>query len=107
MALVYTAFLTIAEGGRMNLRKTMPRQEPDEITVELEIKLPDDTFERKVPKLGVDMSNIHLVEMGIEPAITVIAPDIARMLEVDVKTVEDGLLAMAKEKLEDHLESGI
>ncbi len=105
--LTYSAYITIAEGGKMTLRKAIPRQEPDEITVEVVIKLPANTFKRKVPKVTVDMSNIHLIEMSSESAISVIAPEIARMLEVDVKTVQDGLLAFTKEKIEDHLEAGV
>lgn len=81
--------------------KTKPTLKAKEIAFEVDITLPDTLWDRPVPKMNITMPKDILYDMDAEVAVSLVAPEVAESLKLDVQTVTDGLTEMIRQKVED------
>lgn len=96
-----TANLFISRDGSLRITKRDTSTYPTELAVQLVIDVPDLFFKRPMPRVELDVPKEYLINPKAEVVARWVAPDIAGALAIEVKTVEDGMLAMLKEQLPD------
>lgn len=94
------ANLFIDNRGGLRMTKKYTGAYANELAVQLVIDVPDVFFNRPMPKVELNIPESFLIDPGAEVAAKWVAQDVADALKIEVKTVEDGLLAMIKEKQE-------
>lgn len=95
-----TANLFINRDGSLRITKKDTSAHATELVVQLVIDVPDIFFKRPMPKVELDIPEEYLVNPDSEIAAKWVAPDIAAALGIEVKTVEDGMIAMLKAEQE-------
>ena len=95
-----TANLFINRDGSLRVTKKDTSAYATELAVQLVIDVPDIFFKRPMPKVELDIPEEYLVNPDQEIAAKWVAPDIASALKLDVKAVEDGMIALLKAEQE-------
>lgn len=72
-----------------------------EIGFALEIDIPDVFFNRTAPVVKIELPKDLFVTPDPEIAVSITAKSVAEALRLDVKTVEDGLTQMLKDRVEE------
>ncbi len=96
-----TANLFINKDGNIRVTKRDVSAYPTELAVQLIIDVPDIFFKRPMPRVELDVPESYLINPKADVVARWVAPDIAEALGIDIKTVEDGMLTMLKNKLPD------
>jgi hypothetical protein len=99
-----TANLFINSNGSIRVTKKDTGAYPSELAVQLVVDVPDIFFKRPMPKVELDIPEEYLISPDQEIVAKWVAPEIAEALKLEVKTVEDGMLTMLKEKQNDNQE---
>lgn len=81
--------------------KNKPTLFSREIGFALEIDIPDVFFNRTAPVVKIELPKDLFVTPDPEIAVSITSKAVAEALKLDVKTVEDGLTTMLKEKVEE------
>jgi len=92
------ANLFIDRWGNLRVTKKDPRTNPSELGIQLVVDVPDVFFNRPIPQVTVKIPEAYLLIPDKEIAVNMIAEDVANNLELDIKTVNDGLLEMLANK---------
>ena len=93
------ANLFINSNGGLRVTKKDSSSYPSELAVQLVIDVPDVFFRRPMPIVNLNIPESFLVNPDEKVVANWVAQDIAQALQVDVKTVEDGLMLALKEKV--------
>lgn len=91
-----TANLFINRDGSLRITKKDPSAYATELAVQLVIDVPDIFFKRPMPKVELEIPEEYLVNPDTEVVAKWVSHDIAEALKIDVKAVEDGMVAMLK-----------
>lgn len=89
------AYLYLSQHGGLRITKTKVNPHPTELAIALALDVPDTFFQRRIPVVNLTIPD-HFANPGPEITARVIAPDVAAAMRIDVGTIEDGLLALAK-----------
>ena len=92
------ANLFINNQGGIRITKKDTSAYPSELAVQLVVDVPDIFFKRPMPVVDLKIPEEYLINPDATVAAQWVAPDIAEALKLEVKTVEDGLVTMLKEK---------
>lgn len=82
----------------MRVAKTKPSLKAKEIAFKLEITLPDTLWNRPITEIKLDVPQDILVNPDAAAVVSMVSPEIADALKVDVKDIEDGLLTALKNR---------
>lgn len=93
------ANIFISKNGSLRITKKDAAAYPSELGVQIVIDVPDIFFTRPVPRVELTVPKEYLVNPDAEVAARWVAQDVADALQLEVKTVEDGLMTMMKDKL--------
>lgn len=100
------ANLFIDRTGKVRVTRRDTSAYVTELAVQVVIDVPAVFFNRPIPKVELSIPEEYLIDPGQEVVAKWVAEDVAGALQLEVKTVEDGLLTMMKEKLEPSEVSG-
>ena len=81
--------------------KNKPTLMTRELGFQLEIDIPDVFFQRTAPVVKIELPKDIFVNPDPEIAVSITAKSVAEALRLDVKTVEDGLTQMLKDRVEE------
>jgi len=95
-----TANLFIKNDGSIRVTKKDTGAYPTELAVQLVVDVPDIFFKRPMPIVNLQIPEAFLINPDQKVTAQWIAPEIAEALKVDVKAVEDGLIAAVNAKKE-------
>lgn len=93
------AFLIISRTGTVNIRKSRPYLNSDEVSFKLNINLPDDFFDRVIPVIEVNVPKEAIYNPEASVVLDLMSEEIAQKLEVEINDVRDGLTEFLKAKL--------
>lgn len=91
-------FLTISSRGALRITKNTPSLYQDEISVKLDINVPDAIFKRPLPTLSIDLPENVVANPDAELAVRLTAYDVSQALKIDVQEVQDGLWEMLRKR---------
>ncbi len=94
------ANLFIDNRGGIRVTKQSTGAYANELAVQLLVDVPDVFFNRPMPVVELDIPEEYLINPDANVAARWVAPDIAEALKLEVKTVEDGLVAMLEAEKE-------
>lgn len=100
------ANLFIDNRGGIRVTKNSTGAYANELAVQLLVEVPDVFFNRPMPIVELDIPQEYLVNPDAEVVARWVAHDISEALKLEVKTVEDGLLTMLKNKEEEVKNNG-
>lgn len=92
------ANLFIDSSGNIRVTKRDNRANPRELAVQLVLDVPDIFFKRPMPRVDLSIPPEYLIDPDQKIVARWVGEDVAAALKLDVKTVEDGLLTMLKQK---------
>lgn len=92
------ANLFIRPNGTLRVTKQDSRPNFGELGIQLLIDVPDVFFKRPTPVVNLQIPEAFLVNPDEKVIATWVAQDIAEALKLEVKSVEDGLVDLIKEK---------
>lgn len=92
------ANLFIDNSGNIRVTKRDTSAYPRELAVQLVLDIPDIFFRRPIPRVDLSIPPEYLIDPDQRVVAHWAGEDVAAALKLDVKTVEDGLLTMLKEK---------
>lgn len=92
------ANLFIDNRGGIRVTKQSTGAYANELAVQLVVDVPDVFFNRPMPRVELSIPEEYLINPGAEVTAKWVAQDVSDALKLEVKTVEDGLLTMIKNK---------
>lgn len=102
-------YLFVDNSGNIRVTKRDKAAYPRELAIQLMLDVPDVFFNRPMPKVDLNIPPEFLVNPDATITAKWIAPDIAEAIGVEVKRVEDGMVAMIEERnrqMEEKLNGG-
>lgn len=91
-------YLTIGSRGSLRITKNTPSLYQDEISVKLDINVPDAIFKRPLPTLSIDLPENVVANPDAELAVRLTAYDVSEALKLNVQEVQDGLWELLKKR---------
>lgn len=91
------ANLFIRNDGSIRITKKDKSAYPTELAVQLVLDVPDVFFKRPMPIVNLSIPDEFLINPDKKVTANWIAPEIAEALKIDVKAVQDGLVAAINE----------
>lgn len=93
-------YLIVSSNGSVTVRKQKPSLGSDQVAIRLELEIPKKFFERFIPTVGVKIPEDSINDFDVDIAVALSADAVAKSLNLEFETVEDGLRQMLDNEAE-------
>lgn len=96
------AFLIINDGGSIRVTKNRPYLNNNEISVLLNVDVPNRFFERMIPVVDIRLPEEAVIQPEMDVALSITSQEVADKLKLDAQEVFDGLKDMVERKKQEN-----
>lgn len=92
-----TSYLIVSASGRMRVTKNRPALDADEISIMLNLTIPQRFFDRPLPVVSIELPEGAIADLKGTATLSITAKTVAESLGLEVQAVEDGLSRLVDE----------